>query len=104
MSLRFSVCGSVLHNLGIITAGLAFAATASLAQASDCQITYSDFEDGIPHVDLATCPDNSPDEDTGFCRLSFDGMKATVFTFHYGEDDACLAGFEQHRIKRFLTP
>ena len=59
--------------------------------------------EGIPHVDLAVCPDNKPDEDTGFCRLAFDGMKATVFAFHYKGDDACLAGVKQYSVKQFLT-
>ena len=76
---------------------------AAPALAAECQITYSDYEDGIPHVDLAVCPDNMPDEDTGFCRLAFDGMKATVFAFHYTGDDACLAGIEQYPATRFLT-
>ena len=68
-----------------------------------CQITYSDYEEGIPHVELAVCPDNKPDEDTGFCRFAFDGMKATVFAFHYKGDDACLAGVKQYSVKQFLT-
>ena len=85
----------------LLATGFGFAAAPALA--AECQITYSDYEDGIPHVDLATCPDNMPDEDTGFCRLAFDGVKATVFAFHYGEDDACLAGIKQYPAGRFLT-
>ena len=85
----------------VFAAMVGFAAAPALA--AECQITYSDYEDGIPHVDLAVCPDNMPDEDTGFCRLAFDGMKATVFAFHYTGDDACLAGIEQYPATRFLT-
>ena len=80
-----------------------FGLSAAPALAAECQITYSDYEEGIPHVDLAVCPDNKPDEDTGFCRPAFDGMKATVFAFHYKGDDACLAGVKQYSVKQFLT-
>ena len=80
-----------------------FGLSAAPALAAECQITYSDYEEGIPHVDLAVCPDNKPDEDTGFCRLAFDGMKATVIAFHYKGDDACLAGVKQYSVKQFLT-
>ena len=80
-----------------------FGLSAAPALAAECQITYSDYEEGIPHVDLAVCPDNKPDEDTGFCRLAFDGTKATVFAFHYRGDDACLASVKQYSVKRFLT-
>ena len=59
----------------LLAAGFGLAAAPALA--AECQITYSDYEDGIPHVDLATCPGNMPDEDTEFCRLAFDGMQAT---------------------------
>ena len=85
----------------LLAAGFGLAAAPALA--AECQITYSDYEDGIPHLDLATCPGNMPDEDTEFCRLAFDGMQATVFAFHYTDDDACLAGIKQYPATRFLT-
>ena len=73
------------------------------ALASDCTVTYSEFEDNIPHVDLMTCPNNKPDDDTGFCRLAFNGKSATIFVFHYGEDDSCLADIKVMPVRHFLT-
>ena len=55
-----------------------FGLSAAPALAAECQITYSDYE-------------------------AFDGMKATVFAFHYKGDDACLAGVKQYSVKQFLT-
>ena len=82
---------------------VAFGLIAAPALAEECQITYTDFEDGIPHVDLMTCPDNKPDDETGFCRLAFDGKSATIFVFHYGADDACLADVKHRPVRNFLT-
>ena len=83
--------------------GLIVTAVTTAALANDCTVTYSDFEDNIPHVDLMTCPNNKPDEDTGFCRLAFNGKSATIFVFHYGEDDSCLADVKVMPVRNFLT-
>ena len=61
-----------------LLAAMAFGLVATVAKASDCTVTYSDFENSIPHVDLMTCPNDKPDEDTGFCRLAFNGKSATM--------------------------
>ena len=82
---------------------VAFGLTATPAPADDCRITCTDFEDGVPHVDLMTCPANRPDDETGFRRLAFDGKSATVFVFHYGADDACLADVKHRPVRDFLT-
>ena len=86
-----------------VLAAMSFGLVATAALANDCTVTYSDFEDNIPHVDLMTCPNNKPDDDTGFCRLAFNGKSATIFVFHYGEDDSCLADVKVMPVRNFLT-
>ena len=86
-----------------VLAAMSFGLVATAALANDCTVTYSDFEDNIPHVDLTTCPNNKPDDDTGFCRLAFNGKSATIFVFHYGEDDSCLADVKVMPVRNFLT-
>ena len=87
----------------MLPASIALGLAVAPALASDCTITYSEFEDNIPHVDLMICPNSKPDEDTGFCRLAFNGKSATIFVFHYGEDDSCLADVKVMPVRNFLT-
>ena len=86
-----------------VLAAMSFGLVATAALANACTVTYSEFEDNIPHVDLMTCPNNKPAEDTGFCRLAFNGTSATIFVFHYGEDDSCLADVKVMPVRHFLT-
>jgi hypothetical protein len=76
-------------------AALLFATPAGAAQ---CPVPYPEFEENIPHLDLAECPKNKPDSERGFCRLVLDGDDAYIFTFLYTDDEPCL--FDTHRAKK----
>lgn len=71
---------------------------ATPAWAAQCPVPYSEFEENIPHLDLAECPNNKPDSEQGFCRLVLDGDDAYIFTFLYTDDAPCL--FDTHRAKK----
>lgn len=86
-----------------LLAAMEFGLFATVAKASDPTVTYSDLEDNIPHVDLMTCPNDKRDEDTGFCRLAFNGKSATIFIFDYDEDDSCLADVKVMPVRNFLA-
>lgn len=76
----------------ILTIALLFTTAVWADNNSDqiCPISYEVFEDEVSHIDLAECPDNKPDADTGFCRLVFDGDEGFIYIFVYTQDDACL--------------
>jgi hypothetical protein len=76
-------------------AALLFATPAGAVQ---CPVPYSEFEENIPHLDLAEWPKNKPDSERGFCRLVLDGDDAYIFTFLYTDDEPCL--FDTHRAKK----
>lgn len=71
-------------------------------QASPCPINYETFEEEVPHFDLELCPNNIPDADTGFCRLSLNAHEATIYVFKYAKDSACLADIRRVSIEPFL--
>lgn len=76
--------------------GLFLMATSLLpAAAADCPVPYSEFEANIPHIDMAECPDNAPDADSGFCRLVMDGKKAYIYAFTYTQDEPCLSAINR---------
>ena len=77
----------LLLTIALLFSGLAWADNNS---NQICPISYEVFEDEVSHIDLAECPDNKPDADSGFCRLVFDGDKAFIYIFVYTHDDACL--------------
>lgn len=65
------------------------------ANAADCPVPYSEFEANIPHIDMADCPDDKPNADSGFCRLVMDGKKAFIYVFTYTEDEPCLSAIKR---------
>ena len=67
-----------------------------------CPISYEVFEDEVSHIDLAACPENKPDPDTGFCRMVFDGDKAFIYIFVYTQDDACLSAIIRADKSQYL--
>lgn len=72
------------------------------AQAADCPVPYSEFEENIPHIDMAECPSNKPDSELGFCRLVMDGAEAYVYAFHYTDDEPCLIGIKRAKKPDYL--
>ena len=68
-----------------------------------CDIPYSEFEEAIPHIDIANCPtDTDITEDTGFCRLVLSGRDAYVYGFKFTEDDACLFWVGETPLSKYL--
>ena len=81
---------------------IALFALPNTAIASECPVPYSEFEENIPHIDMAECPNNKPDADLGFCRLVMDGDDAYVYAFHYTDDEPCLSGIKKARKTDYL--
>ena len=88
----------------LLTIALLFSTPAWADNNSDqiCPISYEVFEDEVSHIDLAECPDNKPDSDTGFCRMVFDGDEAFVYIFVYTQDDACLSAIIRADKSQYL--
>lgn len=75
---------------------------ASPAVAAECPVPYSEFEENIPHIDMAECPKNRPDSELGFCRLVMDGDDAYVYAFLYTDDEPCLSDIRRARKADYL--
>ena len=80
----------------------AFILFASPAVAAECPVPYSEFEENIPHIDMAECPKNRPDSERGFCRLVMDGDGAYVYAFLYPVDEPCLSDIRRARKADYL--
>ena len=80
----------------------AFILFASPAVAAECPVPYSEFEENIPHIDMAECPKNRPDSELGFCRLVMDGDDAYVYAFLYTVDEPCLSDIRRARKADYL--
>ena len=80
----------------------AFILFASPAVAAECLVPYSEFEENIPHIDMAECPKNRPDSELGFCRLVMDGDDAYVYAFLYTDDEPCLSDIRRARKADYL--
>lgn len=85
-----------------VAAALAAALFAGPVAAQDCPVPYSEFEENIPHVDLAVCPRRNPDPDSGFCRLVMDGDAAYVYVFTFTEDEPCLSDIRKAEPSTYL--
>ena len=71
--------------------------------SGDCAVTYSEFEEAIPHIDMLTCPEvMGISDDDGFCRVVFEGNQPFVYGFEYGEEDACLTTLREVPLSGFL--
>lgn len=75
---------------------------ASPVWAADCPVPYSEFEDNIPHIDMAECPGQKPHPDKGFCRLVMDGDDAYVYAFTFTDDEPCLSGINKAKKSTYL--
>ena len=81
---------------------LAVVWSAGPARAQDCPVSYSEFEDNIPHLDLPACPRNNPDPDKAFCRLVMDGDDAYVYVFTFTDDEPCLSDIREADTSVYL--
>jgi hypothetical protein len=88
--------------LKITSALVALALLPRLASAGDCPVPYSEFEENIAHIDMAECPKNAPDADTGFCRLVLSGKQAYIYAFQYTDDEPCLSDIGRAKKSDYL--
>jgi len=73
--------------------------SALLAAEPLCWVSYEDFEEHVPHVDLRQCPEGRIEN--GFCRLAVDGDKVHVYYFSF-EGNICLYDQRSYSLARFL--
>lgn len=86
----------------MITLSVGFMPLWSVANAQQCPVPYSEFEQNIPHIDMAQCPKNRPDSELGFCRLVMDGDDAYIYTFLYTDEEPCLSAIKDARKADYL--
>ena len=78
--------------LRILTCTAVVVALSTAAWATSPHVmTYSEFEESVPHFDLAVCPP-SLSATNAFCRVSFHSDAVHVFVFSE-EGDQPLIGF-----------
>ncbi len=66
--------------------------------AAPCPMSYDDFEVGVPHTDLETCPASMAVEGA-FCRVSLVAEVATVFVF--SDETNCIMATKSYFDEQF---
>lgn len=85
-----------------IFALLAMVFFTSTARAEElCYVEYEQFELAVPHVDAMVCPDKNLSISDYFCRIAISGEKATLYTFQFVGDNACLIDAEEMTFREF---
>ena len=89
-----------------LIAAAAFISLPSAAVADQhCYITYHEFEEKVPHLDVDQCPGAKATDDNSFCRLVVSGAEIAVYEFEYGDEENCLTNVTRYDggdfIKRF---
>ncbi|WP_415183300.1 hypothetical protein [Phaeovulum sp.] len=81
-----------LRPLALALPLLALASTATAEGDSPLPMTYAMFEAGVPHIDMALCPEplDGPDR---FCRLTVANDQINVFVFTT-EGDSPMVAFQ----------
>ncbi|MDJ0947777.1 MAG: hypothetical protein QNJ94_02555 [Alphaproteobacteria bacterium] len=79
--------------------GLLFS-TAALAEPQ-CYVSYHEFEEAVPHVDIDTCPEAVLAKDKGFCRMTINGDSVVVYHFRHG-DQSCLVAVKRYSWDTFV--
>ncbi len=86
----------------LFTFSFALSLFAAPVMAAECPVPYSEFENNIPHLDLAECPKNQPDSELGFCRLVMDGDDGYIYAFLYTDDEPCLSDIREAKKADYL--
>ena len=60
--------------------GVAAVLVAGSVAASACPLSYEQFELGVPHTDMETCPESIA-LDGVYCRASLNAETVTIFVF-----------------------
>ena len=79
-------------------AGAMLLAVAAPALAAECALNYEQFEVGVPHTDLETCPESMAADGT-YCRLSLVAETVTIFAFAEATD--CLVATRVYSDEEF---
>ena len=68
-----------------------------------CYITYTEFEELVPHFDTGNCPERIGDDPAvEFCRMVLDKERVHVHHFIIGEDEACLTAIKTYDFNEFV--
>ncbi|MEO1495203.1 MAG: hypothetical protein AAFV19_23920 [Pseudomonadota bacterium] len=79
-------------------AGAMVALTALPVAAAECPLSYEQFEVGVPHTDMETCPESMAQEGT-YCRLSLVAETVTIFAF--AESNDCIVATKTYADEDF---
>ena len=75
----------------------------STAFANDtCYVSYYDFENIVPHVDIEICPGMDVNMDENFCRIGVSLDHITVYRFEYGDKQNCMVAAKTYQINDFI--
>ncbi len=78
-----------------------FAAPAAAEKA--CFLSYSGFEERVPHLDIDTCPGHQVTPEQGFCRIALQGHEVLIYLFRHGEPEPCLAQVDRYTFNEFVA-
>lgn len=73
--------------------------SSSMASEPQCWVSYEEFEEHVPHVDIRRCPEDHIEN--GFCRLAVAGDKVHVYYFSF-EGNLCLYNQRSYTLTDFL--
>lgn len=79
------------------TVGLAAPALAEKA----CFVSYSGFEEKVPHLDIEICPGTQMKAEEGFCRIGLDDGSVLIYTFRHTDAEPCLARVDRYEFNDF---
>lgn len=66
-----------------------------------CYLSYTEFEEEVPHFDVERCPGERLSVEEGFCRLGLEGSDVLIYQFRYGEEADCLVSVERMSFRDF---
>src|SRR3712207_5872688 len=90
-----------MRRAAALAALLGFAAPAAGLAEKACFISYSGFEEKIPHLDIEVCPGAPMKPEEGFCRIGLDGGAVLVYTFRHTGAEPCLAKVDRWDFNEF---
>jgi hypothetical protein len=78
------------------------AAAPALAEKA-CFLSYTEFEERVPHFDIDRCPGQQVAPDEAFCRLALHGHEVLIYLFRHGGSEPCLAGIDRYTAAEFFA-
>ncbi len=74
-----------------------------LAAEPVCYISYANFEEKVPHMDLDACPGNDPAPEDGFCRIALHGAEVLIYVMRHTEAGPCLVRIDRSDFNAFVA-